>query len=164
MEGAVKLDFRSSAANGRTLFLSGGLEGDEFLATNEGAWNVTKARCLAWGGHAGPRFPVAVTRVYDALVNCEVDKKKVRDLVRHKDSIADWPPLIHIERGLTPAGDAIIYLIDGLHRVHALMKLGVPKFDTFVIPIEFEPRLRMHLYRDDGVELNMNTMQPLVRA
>ena len=92
--------------------------GDEvFESLSHGNWNTTRALrdCLA-GKHR--HFVFNVAEVAHAAHDTEFDPAKVDAMVADPARLKKAPGLIFVVR------DQMLWLIDGIHRIHALHRLG----------------------------------------
>lgn len=101
-----------------TLVISNVDVGDEvFESLSHGNWNVTRAaRDCADGKHR--KFVFNVADVACAAADTEVDPAKVDSMVADPVRLLKAPPSIFVNL------NQILWLIDGLHRIRALHRLG----------------------------------------
>lgn len=110
--------------------------GDVTFDSDRGSWNVSRAiRDCAKGLH--PAHIMNVAEIMDATVNIEFDPAKVDSLARGINVWAKIPPLIFVEES------GRIWLIDGIHRVRALHRLGIKQCLGYVIAEKNGQRYRL---------------------
>jgi hypothetical protein len=119
----------------RVLVISNLEPGDDTYTSDRGSWNVTRAkRDCADGRHK--RYAMNVADILTGSRNIEFDPAKVDDMViwlrRHPT-----PPLIFVVE------DGMLWLIDGIHRVRALSRLGRKQCVGFVIEENKSQRYRV---------------------
>lgn len=108
------------------LVVSNLANGDDTFTSDAGSWNVSRAqRDCAAGKHQLYLFDAAEVHSHNVLV--EVDAAKVAQMVADPERLAKAPPLILI------AENEFVWLIDGHHRLRALMQLGVKHVAGYVI-------------------------------
>jgi hypothetical protein len=100
-------------------------ETDEVIYSNDfGSWNVSRAlRDCRDGQHT--IYLLDVKQAYEACKGVEVDEVRVEAFMQRPDILAQ--PLLGIIEG------GPIWLIDGHHRLRAMVRLGVKDFGCYVI-------------------------------
>lgn len=100
--------------------------GDITFMSSEGTWNVSRAlRDCLLGKHRG--YIVDLAGAYEANKYIEVDQRKISAMVRDPKFLTNMPPLIMVME----AGKA--WLIDGHHRLRALLQLKQTEARAYVI-------------------------------
>ena len=108
---------------------------DEVFSNEVGSWNATRAMRDCRAGQYGEPFVMDIGPAVEANRLGETDEAKVLRYMGTPAVLA-IPMVLVMENGKG-------WLIDGLHRLRALHRLGRPEITVYVIPEEHEPTYRV---------------------